>query len=194
MARFRSVAAVRISGVAGVAGGLAWAALPVLWFVTGAGASVLGHGALDALAPATFALALAGVAGYRARAADAWGLPTTAGFGAFAGGLVTGLAGSVAYLAGGLLAGWTLSVWGSVLALVGATVFGAGLLVDGARPRVGAVLLAATLPVGVPASLALAVSGVVGDEAIVPVGPGVLLGLGVVALGRWVWTDDSETA
>ena len=181
----RSPALVRLAGLAGVAGGLAWATLPLLWFASGGGVTVLGYGTLDLLTLAAFGLTLAGVAGHRARTARAWSRLTTAGFALLAAGLIAGLAGSLAYVLAGRLAGWTLSTWASVAVLVGATVAGAGLLDDGVEPRVGALLLASALPVGVPASLALAVGGVVRDEAVVPVGPGLLLGAGVVALGWW---------
>ncbi|WP_135827789.1 hypothetical protein [Halorussus halobius] len=180
---------VRLAGLAGVAGGVAWAALPLFWFASGGGVTVLGYGTLDLLTPAAFGLALAGVAGYRARTGRAWGRLATAGVALLAAGLLAGLAGSLAYVLAGRLAGWTLSVWASILVLVGATVAGDGLLVDGVEPRVGAALLASALPVGVPASLALAVGGAVPDEAVVPVGPGLLLGAGVAALGWWTAAD-----
>jgi hypothetical protein len=90
-------------------------------------------------------------------------------------------------------------VWAYFLALVGATVFGVGLLWDGRRlssdgpsSRAGAGLLAGTLPVGVSASLALASAGVAPDETLVFVGPGVLLGLGIVALGWWTWRTEQR--
>ncbi|WP_115864718.1 hypothetical protein [Halorussus litoreus] len=183
------VAIATLAGAAGIAGGLAWAVLPLLWFAADGGTSVLGYGVLDLLTLAAFPLALAGVAAYRARTADAWGRLATAGFALLAAGLTTGFSGSLAYVLAGLLAGWTLAVWGSLAALVGATVLGAGLLVDGVEPRVGAVLLTSTLPVGVPVSLALAVSGIVPTEAVVSVGPGLLFGGGVAALGVWVWRE-----
>ncbi|NHN57515.1 MULTISPECIES: hypothetical protein [Halorussus] len=178
---------LRATGVAGVAGGLAWAARAVLTFAADRGASVLGYGALDAVLPLALALAAVGVAGHYARTQASWGAGTTAGFVAFFAGLLGTLAGSTAYVGGGFLIGWTISVWSYFLALVGAVGFGAGLLWDEVPPRAGAALLAFALPAGLFASLSLAVGGVVPDEAVVPVGPGVLLGAGIAALGWWVW-------
>ena len=161
--------------------------MTLLTFAAGGGTSPLGYGTLDALTPLALALAVAGVAGFRARTASAWGRLTTAGFVALLVGLLGAAAGSLLYVAADRLGGWTVSVWASFLALVGATLFGVGLLWDGAEPRAGAALLAGTLPVGLGFSFGLAFAGVVSDEAVVPVGPGALLGLGVAALGWWTW-------
>jgi hypothetical protein len=78
-------------------------------------------------------LATAGLVGFRVRTRVEWGRPTVLGFA----GLVAGLTGAVAYVAAGLLSRWTLSVWAYFLALVGATVFGIGLLGDGTFVPVG---------------------------------------------------------
>jgi hypothetical protein len=177
---------VRLAGVAGIAGGLAWAGLVGLSFAVGRASTLLGYETLDLLTPVVFALVTVGVAGYYARTQTAWGWATTAGFVVFFAGLLGALAGSAAYVVTGLLTGWTLSVWSYFLALVGAVVFGAGLLWDEVPPRSGAVLLAVALPAGLGISLAVAVGGLVPDEAVVPVGPGALLGVGVAALGWWV--------
>ena len=179
----------RLAGVGGVAGGLGWAALSLLTFAADRGATLLGYGALDALTPVALALALAGVAGYRTRTREAWSRLVAVGFAVFAAGLLGAFAGSAAYVAAGLLAGWTVSVWSYFLALLGAAVFGGGLARVGVPPRSGTVLLAGALPVGLAVSAALAVGGVVPDEAVVPVGPGVLLGGGIAALGWWVWVE-----
>lgn len=183
---------VRLAGIAGVAGGLTWVALVVLWFAVDRGATLLGYGTLDALAPVAFALALAGLAGYRAETRPAWGRLAVTGFAAFAVGLAVAFAGSLAYVVGDVLAGWTLSVWSYFLALVGATLFGVGLLWAGVPPRTGGALLAATLPLGVAGSLALAVGGVVTDEAVLPVGPGALVGAGIAVLSWWMWRENRE--
>ncbi|WP_435180228.1 hypothetical protein [Halorussus sp. AFM4] len=178
---------LRAAGAAGVAGGLGWAARAVLTFAADRGASVLGYGTLDVLVPLVLGLAAVGVGGHYVRTQASWSGGTTAGFVAFFAGLLGALAGSAAYVAAGLLVGWTLSVWSYFLALAGAVAFGAGLLWDEVPPRVGAALLAGALPAGLVVSLSLAVGGVVPDEAVVPVGPGVLLGAGIAALGWWVW-------
>jgi hypothetical protein len=161
--------------------------LVVASFAVGQGQTLLDYGTLDLLTPVVLALAVVGLAGYYARTQSAWGRVTTAGFVAFFAGLLGALAGSAAYVAGGLLTGWTLSVWSYLLALVGAVGFGAGLLWDEVPPRSGALLLAISLPAGLGVSLALAVGGLVPDEAVVPVGPGVFLGAGVAVLGWWTW-------
>jgi peptidoglycan/LPS O-acetylase OafA/YrhL len=184
---------VRLPGLAGLVGGLAWAGLVVLSFAAGRGSTLLGYETLDLLAPVVFALVVVGVAGYYARTQTAWGRATTAGFVVFFAGLLGALAGSTAYVVAGFLAGWTLSVWSYFLALVGAVVFGAGLLWNEVPPRSGAVLLAVALPAGLGISLAVAVGGLVPDEAVVPVGPGALLGIGIAALGWWV-AARSDTA
>jgi hypothetical protein len=178
---------VRLSGLAGVAGGLAWAGVVVLSFAAGRGSTLLGYETLDLLSPVVFALVTAGVAGHYARTQASWGQVTTAGFVTFFAGLLGALAGSTAYVVAGLLTGWTLSVWSYFLTLVGAVVFGAGLLWDEIPPRSGAVLRAVARPAGLGISVALAVGGIVPDEAVVPVGPGVLLGSGIAVLGWWVW-------
>ena len=181
---------LRVAGIAGVAGGLGWAARAVLTFAADRGASVLGYGTLDVLLPLALALAAVGVAAHYARTQASWGRATTAGFVAFFAGLLGALAGSTAYVGAGALVGWTISVWSYFLALAGAVGFGAGLLWDEVPPRAGAALLTVALPAGLVASLSLAVGGVVPDEAVVPVGPGVLLGAGVAALGWWVWRGE----
>jgi len=183
----RSPALVRLAGLAGVAGGLAWVVLAVLWLTVGGGATLLGYGMLDALAPVTFALALAGVAGYRAQTVRAWGRLATAGFAIFAAGLAVTVVASLVYVVSDVLEGWTVSVWSYLLAMVGATVFGTGLLWASVPPRSGAALFAGTLPVGVGVPLALAVSGVAPDEAVIAAGPGVLVGTGIVTVGWQVW-------
>lgn len=182
---------VRLAGGAGVAGGLGWTALVALRFAADRGAVLLGYGTLDALTPVALALALAGVAGHRARTRSAWGRLAVAGFAALAVGLLGALAGSVAYVAADRLGGWTVSVWSYSLALVGASGFGAGLLSAGVPPRAGTALLAGALPVGLAASLSLAAGGVVPDEAIVPVGPGALLGVGIAVLGWFLYSTHS---
>ncbi len=174
-----------------MAGGLTWAGLVVASFAAGRGTTLLGYGRLDLLTPAVLALTLVGLAGYYARTQSAWGWVTTAGFVVVFAGLLGALVGSAVYVAGGLLTGWTLSVWSYFLALVGAVGFGAGLLWDEVPPRSGALLLSIALPAGLGVSLALAVGGVVPDEAVVPVGPGVLLGAGIAVLGWWVATRSS---
>ncbi|WP_137283883.1 hypothetical protein [Halorussus salinisoli] len=189
MSRVGSAVGLRLAGVAGIAGGLGWSARAVLTFAADRGASVLGYGTLDLLVPVALALAVVGVVGHYARTQVAWSGVTTAGFVAFFAGLLGTFAGSAAYAVGGLLTGWTLSVWSYFLALVGAVGFGAGLLRDEVPPRSGAVLLTVALPAGLTVSLALAVGGVVPDEAVVPVGPGVLLGAGIAALGWWGWNE-----
>lgn len=181
----------RFAGLAGVAGGLAWAGVVVLSFAVGRGSTLLGYETLDLLSPVVLALVTAGVAGHYARTQAAWGRVTTAGFVVFFAGLLGALAGSTVYVVAGLLTGWTLSVWSYFLALVGAVVFGAGLLWDEIPPRSGAVLLAVALPGGLGISVALAVGGIVPDEAVVPVGPGVLLGLGIAVLGLWTYRSGS---
>jgi hypothetical protein len=160
--------------------------LVVVSFAVGRGRTLLDYGTLDVLTPAILALAVVGLAGHYARTQSAWGRVTTAGFVAFFAGLLGALVGSAAYVAGGLLTGWTLSVWSYLLALVGAVGFGAGLLWDEVPPRSGAVLLTVSLPAGLSVSLTLAVGGLVPDESVVPVGPGVLLGTGIAVLGWWV--------
>lgn len=169
-----------------MAGGLAWTGLVVASFAAGQGQTLLGYGTLDLLSPTILALAVVGVAGYYAETQAAWGRVTTAGFVLFFAGLLGALAGSAVYVVADLLTGWTLSVWSYFLALVGAVGFGAGLLWDEVPPRTGALLLTIALPAGLGISLALAVGGVVPDEAVVPVGPGVLLGAGIAVLGWWV--------
>jgi hypothetical protein len=82
-------------------------------------------------------LATAGLVGFRVRTRVEWGRPTVLGFAGLVAGLTGAVAGSVAYVAAGLLSGWTLSVWAYFLALVGATVFGIGLLGDGTFVPVG---------------------------------------------------------
>lgn len=187
------VRAARAAGLAGVAGGLGWATLVVLSFAVARGVTPLGYGVLDAFTPVALALVLAGVAGHGVRTRGAWGRLAGVGFVVLAAGLVGALGGSLFYVVGGLLTGWTVSVWGYFLALLGATVFGAGLLLAGVPPLLGAVLLAASLPVGLAVSFSLAVGGIVPDEAVVPVGPGVLLGVGIAVLGWWL-TTNSNTA
>ena len=188
-----------LAGFAGVAGGLGWATLTLLTFAAGQGTSPLGYGTLDVLTPVALGLAAAGVAGVRARTRGAWSRLTAAGFVALAVGLFGAAAGSLLYVALGRLGGWTVSVWAYFLALVGATVFGVGVLWDGRRRssgglsfRAGAALLAGTLPVGVSASLALAYAGVAPDKTIVFVGPGVLLGVGIAILGWWTWRAEQR--
>ena len=178
---------VRLAGLAGIAGGLAWSGLVVASFATGQGRTLLDYGTLDLLAPVLLALSIVGVAGYYARTQAEWGRVTTVGFVLFFAGLLGALAGSAAYVVADLLTGWTLSVWSYFLALIGAVGFGAGLLWDEVPPRSGALLLTIALPAGLGVSVALAVGGVVPDEAVVPVGPGVLLGAGIAVLGWWVW-------
>jgi len=189
---FEQTRLVRLAGLAGLAGGLAWVGLVVSSFAVGQGQTLLDYGTLDVLTPAILALAVVGLAGYYARTQTKWGRVTTAGFVAFFAGLLGALAGSAAYVAGDLLTGWTLSVWSYLLALVGAVGFGAGLLWDEIPPRSGSLLLAISLPAGLGVSLALAVSGLVPDEAVVPVGPGVLLGGGIAVLGWWTWRKQPE--
>lgn len=182
----------RLAGAAGVAGGGGVATLTVVTFAVGQGTTLLGYGTLDLLTPVAFALAAVGVAGYGARTRGTWNRLALTGFVAFFGGLAGAFAGATIYVGLGMLDGWTVSVWSYFLALVGATVFGVGLLRAGAAPRSGAVLLAGALPVGLGASLALAVGGVIPDEAVVPIGPGVLLGTGIAVLGWWVWSIENE--
>ena len=182
----------RLAGAAGVAGGGGLATLTVVTFAVGRGTTLLGYGTLDLLTPVAFALAAVGVAGYGARTGETWNRLALVGFVAFFGGLVGAFAGATVYVGFGMLGGWTISVWSYFLALVGATVFGVGLLWARVPPRSGAVLLAGALPVGLGASLALAVGGVIPDEAVVPVGPGVLLGAGITVLGWWVWNPENE--
>jgi hypothetical protein len=185
---------VRLTGVAGVAGGLGWTALVTLRFADDRGATLLGYGTLDLLTPVALGLVAVAVLGYRSRTRSAWSRLVVAGFAVFAAGLLGALAGAATYVGAGYLTGWTVSVWSYAVALVGATGFGAGLLVAGVPPRAGAALLAGTLPVGLVASLSLAVGGVVPDEAVVPLGPGVLLGVGVAVLGWWVTTGSSTAS
>jgi hypothetical protein len=168
------------------------ATLTLVTFTVGQGTTLLGYGTLDLLTPISFALAAVGVAGYAARTRETWNRLALAGFVAFFGGLAGAFAGASVYVGLGTLGGWTISVWSYFLALVGASVFGLGLLWAGVPPRSGAVLLAGALPVGLGASIALAVGGVIPDEAVVPVGPGVLLGSGIAVLGWWVWNAESE--
>jgi len=181
----RSPALVRLAGLAGVAGGCAWMVLAVLWLAVGGGATLLGYGMLDALASVAFALALAGVAGYRAQTVQAWGRLATAGFAIFAAGLAVTVVASLVYVVSGVLEGWTVSVWSYLLAMAGATLFGTGLLWAGVPPRSGATLLAGTLPVGIGVSLA--VGSVLPDEAVIAAGPGVLIGAGIATVGCQVW-------
>lgn len=75
--------------------------------------------------------------GFRVRTRVEWGRPTVLGFAGLVAVLTGAVAGSVAYVAAGLLSGWTLSMWAYFLALVGATVFGIGLLGDGTFVPVG---------------------------------------------------------
>lgn len=175
-----------------MAGGLTWAGLVVASFAAGRGTTLLGYGRFDLLTPAVLALTVVGLAGYYLRTQSAWGWVTTAGFVVVFAGLLGALAGSAVYVAGGLLTGWTLSVWSYFLALVGAVGFGAGLLWDEVPPRLGGLLLAIALPAGLGVSLALAVGGVVPDEAVVPVGPGVLLGTGIAVLGWCVYQAGNQ--
>lgn len=189
-----SATPLRLAGAAGVAGGLEWAALVVLTFAAGRGPTLPGYGTLDALTPVALSLATVAVAGYGVRTRAAWGPLAVGGFVVFFGGLAGSLAGSAVYVGFDVLAGWTVSVWSYVLALFGAAGFGAGLLLAGVPPRAGAALLAGALPVGLAASLALAVGGVVPDEAVVPVGPGLLLGAGIATVGWWTWNvENGET-
>jgi hypothetical protein len=145
------------------------------------------YGPGDLLTP--IALAAIGLAGYRARTGSTWGRLATAGFVALVAGLVGALAGSAAYVALDALDGWTLSVWAYSIALVGATAFGASLLRASVPPRAGAALLAG-IPIGLGASFAIALA--LGDEAAVPLVPGVVFGAGIAALGRWVAVSSAE--
>lgn len=180
---------LRFAGLAGVAGGLAWALLAVATVAADRGTPPLWYGFLDALAPVAFALSAVGVAGYHARTNAEWGRLATVGYVAVLAGLVGAFAGSAAYAGLGTLDGWTVSVWAYLLAVVGAPVFGVGLLRAGIAPRSGAVLLAGG-PVVVAAAFGLA--ALVGDEALVSVGLAVWLGASVAALGWWVWTGEGE--
>jgi hypothetical protein len=200
VSRPRSLRRRRLAGLAGIAGGVGWAGLTLLTFAAGGGVSPLGYATLELLTPVALVLAAAGAAGFRVRSRRSWSRLTAVGYAALFAGLVGAVAGSAFYVALGRLTGWTFSVWAYFLALVGATVFGIRLLRDDSVAgfshrnsfRVGAALLAGTLPVGLPASFALAFAGIVSDEAIVPVGPGALLGAGVAALGWWTWQAEGE--
>jgi len=179
----------RLAGLAGIAGGLGWAALAAATFAADRGLTPVWYGPGDLLTPVALGLAAVGLAGYRARTGSTWGRLATAGFAALFAGLLGTLAGSAAYVALDALDGWTLSVWAYSLALVGATAFGAGLLRARVPPRAGAALLAG-IPIGLGASFAVALA--LGDEAAIPLVPGVLFGVGLAALGRWVAVSSEE--
>ncbi|UPV98800.1 hypothetical protein M0R88_09670 [Halorussus gelatinilyticus] len=189
MSRVRSAAHLRAAGLAGAAGGVGWALLSAATFAAGRGVSPLGYGFLDALTPVAFALAAVGVAGYRVGSASERSVVTSAGFGAVFAGLVGACVGSAAYVGLGRPDGWTVSVWAYLLALVGAPVWGVGLLRDGTPPRSGAALLAA-MPAGVAASFGLA--ALVGDETLLSVGTAVWFGGALAALCGWIWRRSGE--
>ncbi len=175
----------------GTAGGVGWALLSAATLAADRGVSPLGYGFLDALTPVAFALSAVGVAGYRVRSASEWHVVANAGFAAVFAGLVGAFVGSAAYVGLGRLDGWTVSVWAYLLGVVGAPVWGVGLLRDGTPPRSGAALLAAT-PAGVAASFGLA--ALVGDETLVSVGTAVWFGGALAALCGWVWRRSGEEA
>lgn len=178
---FRTAKRRRLAGTAGVAGGVGWILLALATFAFGANALPPSYGAVEALTPVALLSMFAGLLGYRAETWRSWGRLAAAGFVVLVVGLAGSVAGAATDLLSGSLVGWDLFVASHLLALVGASAFGAGLLRSGAGPRSGAALLAGALPVGLPASFALAAA--VGDETVVALGPAASLGAGVAVLG-----------
>lgn len=165
-------------------GGVGWALLASATFAFGANALPPSYGAVEALTLVALLSVLAGLLGYRAETRREWDRLAAAGYAVLLVGLGGSLAGAAIDALSGSLAGWELFVASHLLALVGASAFGAGLLRSGTEPRSGAALLAGTLPVGLPASFALAVA--LGDETVVALGLAVWFGAGVATLGWFV--------